>query len=196
MGRLPRREYEGAWHHVMNRGGCSRDVFLERSDRTLFLAILNEAVQRTDIEVHAYCLMKNHYHLLMRTPEPVLGAALQHLAGKYTQEFNRRHVRDGALFRGRYHSVPITTDEHLLTALRYIHRNPTNDFGIEPDDYEWSSHRSYSDQAPTTTWLQTSFLLSLTGGALGYAALVNSPLGTEHVDKILPKTWPDLPESA
>jgi len=102
MVRPLRIEFEGAWYHVMNRGAARRDVFVSDSQRERFLELLADLVERFGIETHAYCLMGNHYHLLLHTPFGNLGRGMRHLNGVYTQFFNRDQGRDGALFRGRY----------------------------------------------------------------------------------------------
>ncbi|MGI9610486.1 MAG: transposase [Acidimicrobiia bacterium] len=184
MPRPPRSEYPGAWHHVMNRGACRQDVFLDRWDRRAFLAELAETVERHEIEVHSYVLMGNHYHLLVRTPDPSLGQAMQYLAGRYTQRFNTKHGRDGALFRGRYKAIVIESDRYLLGCSRYIHRNPLEIGAQSPGDYRWSSYPAYLRDHKPPEWLHTNFLTRMAGSAEQYEALVESPLDTP-TDEIL-----------
>src|SRR5438105_9383616 len=107
MARPLRIEYENAWYHVMNRGARSQSIFKNDSHRELFLALLQEIQQRFEVELHAYCLMSNHYHLLIRTPRANLGRAMRHLDGVYTQLYNKSLFIDGPLFRGRYKSCLI-----------------------------------------------------------------------------------------
>ncbi|NNE73857.1 MAG: hypothetical protein HKN26_09350 [Acidimicrobiales bacterium] len=189
MPRLLRLEYENAWHHVMNRGACRQNTFLDPDDRQRFLDLLGDSTERAGVEVHGYCLMNNHYHLLVRTPTPALGRTMQLLAGRYTRYFNHRHSRDGALFRGRYRSKAVESDGQLLATLRYIHRNPTNDFEVHPDDYLWSSQRPYRELVAPSPWLHTKELLSIAGGADGFASLIYSPLGDEASAATLPDGW-------
>lgn len=100
MSRPLRIVYEGAWYHVMNRGASRRTIFHSDTYRQLFLALLGEITQTFGVEVHAYCLMDNHYHLLLHTPRANLSAAMRHLQGLYTQRHNRMEQTDGPSFGG------------------------------------------------------------------------------------------------
>ncbi len=161
----------GGWYHVMNRGLERREVFVSAADIGRFLALLEEATERFAIEVHAYCLMGNHYHLLLRTPEPNLSDAMRHIDGLYTQRFNRVRGRDGPLFRGRYHSVMVQADRHLICAARYIHLNPVSS-GVtgRPEDWPHSSYRAYLALVDPPNWLRTSVILGFFG-SIGARAL-------------------------
>jgi putative transposase len=108
----------------MNRGRARQNIFHTASDFEQFLATLEEASSRFSIEVHAYCLMTNHYHLLIKTPLGNLQRAMRHIGGVYTQRYNRSHRTDGSLFRGRYKSILVDSDEYLLHLSKYIHLNP------------------------------------------------------------------------
>jgi putative transposase len=177
MARPLRIQFEGAWYHVMNRGTDRCAVFLSDTDRRDFLDLLGILLQTYGAETHAYCLMGNHYHLLVRTPRGNLARAMRHLDGVYTGRFNRREGRDGPLFRGRYHSVLVAEDEHLLAVSRYIHRNPL-EAGLvaDPAKYPWSSLGAYCALRTAEPWLHRSTVLDLYGGA--------SPRGVyqAHVD--------------
>ena len=96
-----RIEYPGAWYHVMNRGRRAEQIFEQDSDQELFLTLLREAALLWDVPVSAFCLMDNHYHLLIQTPQANLSRFMRHLNGVYTQRYNRLHGYDGQLFRGR-----------------------------------------------------------------------------------------------
>lgn len=144
MARSLRIEYPNAWYHVMNRGRRGESIFTETSDNELFIALLQETSEMFDLRVSAYCLMSNHYHLLVQTPSANLSRAMRHINGVYTQRFNRSKKTDGQLFRGRYKSVLVEEDSHLLEVLRYIHRNPVRAKMCKSVyDYRWSSHRGY-----------------------------------------------------
>ena len=102
MSRPLRIEYPGAWYHVMNRGRRSEKIFYDKEDYQLFVALLEETSEMWNIRISAYCLMPNHYHILLQTPDGNIARSMRHINGVYTQRFNRRHGVDGQLFRGRY----------------------------------------------------------------------------------------------
>ncbi len=154
MPRPIRIEYENAYYHVMNRGAGYRDIFHGEKDFEAFLLTLAEAHQRFGIQVLCYCLMSNHYHLLIKTPEANLGRAMRHINGVYTQRYNRLHKTDGPLFRGRYKAILIEEDSYQLQVSRYIHRNPLEaQMVAKLDDYPWSSYPMYLKQQPIPEWL-------------------------------------------
>ena len=113
-----RVDFSGAWHHVMNRGADRRNIFEHEVDHEIFLDALAATRDRSNIEVHAYCLMTNHYHLLVRSMDGRLAAGMQFLSGRFTRMTNQRVGRDGPLFRGRYASVSIDSDAQLVQTCR------------------------------------------------------------------------------
>jgi putative transposase len=164
MARPLRIEYQGAWYHVMNRGGAHRDIFLRDEHRELFLTHLHEIWEQYKVEVHAYCLMGNHYHLLLRTRNANLGKAMRHLNGLYTQRFNRMEKSDGPLFRGRYKAILVQQDPYLLQVSRYIHRNPVDAALVKNSvEYSWSSYRFFVTPEPVPPFLTTEFTLNCVG---------------------------------
>ena len=120
MSRPLRIEYPGAWYHVMNRGRRREKIFYEDKDYQLFLDLLGNLQDLYDLEIHAYSLMPNHYHCLVRTPRSNLGRAMRHLDGVYTQKFNRLYKSDGAIFRGRYKAILVEEDTYVTELVRYI----------------------------------------------------------------------------
>lgn len=183
MSRPLRIEYPGAWYHVMNRGAGRRAIFASDDDRRLFLSLLGELDETFAVETHAYCLLGNHYHLLLHTPRGHLGRAMRHLGGVYTQRVNRRAARDGPLFRGRYKAILVDAESYLLQLGRYIHLNPTS-AGLcdRPQDYRWSSYPAYLGAVPAPAWLcrePTLRLLGRTGAAKRYRAFVEEGLDEE-----------------
>ena len=150
-----RIQYPGAWYHVMNRGRRGEEIFSEKKDYLLFIDLLCEAVDMWGVKIAAYCMMPNHYHLLIQTPDTNLSRCMRYLNGIYTQRFNRYHHCDGQLFRGRYKSILIDADRYLLELARYIHRNPLKAGLVgRLSNYLWSGHRGY---------ISDSLLLRLSG---------------------------------
>jgi putative transposase len=163
MARPLRIQFENAWYHVMNRGAARRSTFSDDTQRELFLSVLGESTSRFGIEIHSYCLMSNHYHLLLKTPFANLSRAMQHIDGVYTQRYNRLMKLDGPLFRGRFKSIVIDAENYLVVVSRYIHRNPV-DAGIcnTPANYKWSSYPAYIGEALKPEWLVVNEVLSYT----------------------------------
>ena len=160
MARPLRIEYAGAYYHVTSRGNEQKDVFKSQRDREKFLAYLESATIRYGAVIHAYCLMSNHYHLLMETPEGNLSRIMRHINGAYTTYFNVKRKRAGHLFQGRYKAILIEADAYLEELSRYIHLNPVRVGIVErPEQYPWSSYRSYTGQVNPPKWLRTDFIL-------------------------------------
>jgi len=144
----------------MNRGIDHGDVFFADSDRVEFGQRLADVHERFGVRTHAYCLMDNHYHLLWHCPDGGLSAAMQRLGSLYTRHVNDRLGRDGALFRGRFHSRLVTDERHLCAAVRYIHRNALDLPGVtNVRDHRWSSHRTYLGLRRCPPWLDTTHVL-------------------------------------
>ena len=162
MSRPLRIQYPNAWYHVMNRGRRGEAVFRSKDDNQCFIDILHEAVELFSFRISAYCLMTNHYHMLVQTPDANLSRAMRHINGVYTQRFNAQHGYDGQLFRGRYKAILVAEDRYLLQLVRYIHKNPVR-AGIvrNAEQYAWSSHRAYLSKAKKWEWLHKQFILSM-----------------------------------
>lgn len=162
MSRPLRIQYPNAWYHAMNRRRRNENIFSDEKDYDIFTALLAETSEMWNIRVAAYCLMPNHYHMLIQTPEGNISRSMRHLNGVYTQRYNRRHKCDGPLFRGRYKSILIDTGSYLLQAVRYIHRNPLRaGLADRLDAYQWSSHKGYISIAKKWDWLHKNHILSL-----------------------------------
>ncbi|VAW88818.1 hypothetical protein MNBD_GAMMA17-1283 [hydrothermal vent metagenome] len=156
MSRPLRIEYEHAYYHVMSRGRGRQQIFHDEQYYAAFLKCLEEANTRFGVELHAYCLMGNHYHLLLSTPRGNLGRGMRHINGVYTQRYNRLRKTDGPLFRGRYKAILIDASSYLLPLSRYIHRNPIETrkpLVRNINDYVWSSYPSYVGKATAPAWL-------------------------------------------
>lgn len=156
MVRPLRVEYNDAYYHVMNRGRGRQFIFHGKPYYEAFLLAVEQAHQRFGIEIHAYCLMGNHYHLLVKTPKGNLGRAMRHINGVYTQKYNFLKKTDGALFRGRYKAILIEASSYLLEVSRYIHRNPVElkkPLVQDLSNYIWSSYPSYTKSVTIPAWL-------------------------------------------
>lgn len=154
----------------MNRGRRREKIFLSGCDYETFLKVLQETVEGWNLQVAAYCLMPNHYHLLLHTPDGNLSRCMRHINGLYTQRFNRAHRKDGQLFRGRYKAVLVEKDSYLLEVLRYIHRNPLRAGLVKSlEDFPWSSHPGYLSRAAEWTWLSKELPLAMLSPKKGSA---------------------------
>lgn len=160
MARPLRIEFPGAVYHVTSRGNARADIFEDDADREMFLKIIGQVVKRFNWLCHAYCLMDNHYHLLIETPEGNLSAGMRQLNGVYTQAFNRVHHRDGHLFKGRFKAILVEKESYLLELCRYIVLNPVR-AGItaQPEEYRWSSYLAMLGSVPRPLFLATEWLL-------------------------------------
>ena len=169
MTRRNRCDHPGALHHVMNRGLARRTIFNDDSDCRYFLSRVAREVRSGALKVFAYCLLCNHFHLLVASPLGDLSGAMMRIQNRYVRRFNRRCARDGPLFRGRYHSLPIEDDRHWQLLFEYIHLNPV-DAGMvaRPADYHFSSARYFAG-ARRPPWL------TIPSGMASSAAFEASP---------------------
>ncbi len=180
MSRPLRIEYPGAFYHVMNRGQSRRSIFLDNKGRQSFLELLGDIARLWKVEIYAYCLMGNHYHLLLSTPSGGLSRAMHHLDGIYTQKFNRVHHCDGPLFRGRYKAILIDAEEYFLSVVRYIHRNPLGTGVVSDiDRYRWSSHWGYLNKKQRPGWLNTGAVMARFGGLREYQRFMHEEIEEE-----------------
>jgi REP element-mobilizing transposase RayT len=165
MARPLRIEYPGAFYHVTSRGNEQKAVFKSQKDREKFLAYLESAVTRYGAVIHVYCLMSNHYHLLLETPEGNLSQIMRHVNGAYTTYFNVKRKRAGHLFQGRYKAILVEADEYAAELSRYIHLNPVRaGMTPRPEEYPWSSYRGYIGLNKAPDWLKADFILGYCGG--------------------------------
>jgi len=150
----------GGLYHVTSRGNDGQVVYFDDCDRTRFIDLLASVVERFHLLCHSYCLMSNHYHLLLETPKANLSPAMRQLNGPYAQSFNRRHVRCGHLFQARFRSILVQKESHLLRCVSYIVRNPVRARICEqPGQWRWSSYNAIAGRAPAATFLCTDELL-------------------------------------
>ena len=177
MPRKRRIEYPGAIYHVMNRGDRREDIFRDDEDRHRFLSTLGEACQKTRWQVHAYCLMRNHFHCVIETPEANLVSGMKWLLGVYTMRFNARHKWCGHLFAGRYKALPVDGggDGCLRTVCDYVHLNPVRARLLADEEplehFLWNSYSQYlHPPSKRPSWLRVDRLLGEKGIARDSAA--------------------------
>jgi putative transposase len=187
MARPLRIQYAGAVYHITARGNEKKAIFKEDRDRKSFLDILANVEKRYHWLCHTYCLMGNHYHLLVETPDSNLALGMRQLNGVYTQLFNRRHRRCGHLFQGRYKSILIQKESHLLEVCRYVVLNPVRaGMATRPGEWRWSSYRAVAGKEKAHSCLKREWILSQFGGQRRkaeemYRRFVDDGMGKESV---------------
>lgn len=160
MARPLRVEFPGAFYHVMNRGNAGEHVLSGDDDKQFFLDCLQRAADRFAFRIHTYCLMDNHYHLVVETPEPNLSQAMQLFNVTYASWYNRQHQRNGHIFQGRFKALLVDADAYLTVLSRYIHLNPVRARRVtDPQEYSWSSCRDFLGQRRAPEWLSTDVIL-------------------------------------
>lgn len=164
MARPIRLEFGGALYHVTARGDRREAIYEDDEDREQFLAVFGDVVARFNWCCHAYCLMDNHYHLVIATPDANLSKGMRQLNGVFTQWSNRRHHRTGHLFQGRFKAVLVDADSYLLELTRYVVLNPVRARMVKsPGAWPWSSYRTTTGEADAPAWLETDGLLAQFG---------------------------------
>jgi len=190
MSRPLRIEYEDAVYHVTSRGNARADIYLSDDDRALFLEVLTHVVERFDWICHAYCLMSNHYHLMIETPQANLSRGMRQLNGMYTQRFNRKHDRVGHVFQGRFKSIVVEKDAYLLELSRYIVRNPVAaDMVKHAEDWKWSSYGATVGMIQPPPFLTVNWLLEQFGNDKNQAMHTYQQF-VDKTDEMLP--WKNL----
>lgn len=161
MARPLRIEFAGALYHVTARGNAQADIYADDADRQQFLSLLQNTVDRLDWYCHAYCLMDNHYHLLIETNSPTLSKGMKFLNGTYTQYYNRQHKRVGHVFQGRFKAILVQKDSYLLELARYIALNPVRAHMVRSaKDWPWSSYRATAGYEENVACLTTDWVLA------------------------------------
>jgi REP element-mobilizing transposase RayT len=164
MPRPARLQLSGATYHVTARGNRRERIFLDDRDYARLLEYLAVVVGRFRWRCHAYCLMPNHFHLVIQTADANISEGMQRLNGAYAQWFNRRHGLTGHVFQGRFHDVIVQSDLHLLELCRYLPLNPVRArLCRHPNDWPWSSYRAASSSEPPPSFLTVSWLLGWFG---------------------------------
>ena len=170
MTRPLRLEFEGALYHITSRGDRREAIFESDVDRFGFLRRLGQVCESCNWACHAFCLMDNHYHLLVETPDANLSKGMRQLNGVYTQDFNRRHGRCGHVFQGRFKSILVEKQAYLLELSRYIVLNPVRAGMVKnPEDWHWSSYRAMIGLSTGPAWFNSDWLLSAFGVRRGSA---------------------------
>lgn len=190
MGRPLRIEYAGAFYHITSRGNERKPIFRAEKDYERIIGYLESATERYGAQIHCFCLMPNHYHLLLETPRGNLSAILHHVNTSYTNYFNAKWNRVGHLLQGRYRALLVEKDSYALELSRYIHLNPVRaNLVEEPYDYVWSSYRAYVEGERSWPWLRRDFLLGQMSpdkkeAQKNYRRYVEEALGEPVVDPL------------
>lgn len=187
MARPLRIEYDGAFYHVTSRGNERKPIFRDEVDRENFLDILRDVNRRYNWLCHAYCLMNNHYHIVIETPDGNLSRGMRQLNGVYTQIFNKRHHRVGHTFQGRYKAILIQRESHLLEVCRYVVLNPLRAKTVRgPEKWRWSSYRATVGLEKPHPCLTTDWIVGQFGSRGGlarkrYREFVKAGIGEESI---------------
>jgi putative transposase len=196
MSRKPRIHFPGAFYHALNRGNRRELVYWDNADYREMLDGLAEAGQHYDVLVHGYCLMPNHFHLLVEVGEKPLAGWMKSTEGRYARYFNRRYRKVGHVFQGRYHAILCDKSAYLLELVRYIHLNPVRAGLVQdPADWPWSSHRSYLGLEDGSAWLTKRDVLSYFGqsGAGGLVVFLSQAWDLEkHPEYYRTESFPVL----
>ena len=177
MPRKLRIEYEGAFYHIISRGNTRSRIFKKDSDRSKFLEYLNQIHIKYGVIIHAFCLMGNHYHLLMETPKANLIKAMHKLNTSYTNYYNYHNNRIGHLFSGRYRAILVEKENYAMVLSSYIHLNPVRAGFINIEnisDYPWCSYKYYVKSCEKPTFFETDLIINLCGGIKNYQKYVQT----------------------
>jgi REP element-mobilizing transposase RayT len=193
MTRPLRLEFEGALYHVTSRGDRREPIFEDNEDRREWLGVLAEALDRFHATAYAYCLMDNHYHVVMQTQRPNLSRLMRHVNGVYTLRYNRRHNKVGHLFQGRFKAVLVDQESYFLEVCRYVDLNPVRaHMTRRPQEWPWSSYGAHAGRAPAQPWLDSRALhrrlaphAPLRDGPARYAQFVAQGKGVKLWDEAL-----------
>lgn len=189
MARPLRIEFEGALYHITSRGNARQSIFKDDQDRLLFLDTVKRVVERYHWLCHAYCLMDNHYHLIVETPEGNLAKGMRQLNGVYTQLYNRRHHRTGHMFQGRYKAILVQKESHSLEVCRYVVLNPVRAKIVkDAGRWRWSSYCGTTGVEEPHGCLTTDWVLGQFGERRGraqaaYREFVKAGIGGETIYK-------------
>ena len=183
----PRKLSDSGIYHLVARGTGKQLIFEEDADRKQFLKILESSLNTSAVDLYAWCLMTNHFHLLTYAPEITrLSQFVRLLCGRYATWFNKKTERSGHLFQDRYKSEPVENNEYLITVLRYIHCNPVKANIARVDTYKWSSYREYVEEQRLCS---TQRILDIVGGIESFKQLhADIPLENDCLDTEMPRS--------
>ena len=191
MARPLRIEYPGALYHVTTRGNAGNRIFRSDKDREYFLNLLGFIIDRFDWLCHAWCLMDNHYHLVLETPEGNLSRGMRQLNGIYTQKYNWKYTKTGHIFQGRYKAILVDKESYLLELCRYVVLNPVRANIVKsPQGWKWSSFRATAGRAKPPQWLTADWILAQFSRSRGRAQRLYRRFVMEGITKETP--WKDL----
>ena len=191
MARPLRIELSGGLYHVTSRGDRREDIYLDDVDRSNWVTLFGHVCKRFNWVCHAYCLMDNHYHIVVETAEANLSKGMRQLNGVYTQNFNRRHNRVGHVYQGRYTAILVDKDSYLLELSRYVVLNPVRSGKVKAvEQWSWSSYSAMTDKSDRPDWLQTDWVLGQFGKQRKRA--IAAYIDFVHAGVELPGVWDDL----
>ncbi len=191
MARPLRIEYPGALYHVTTRGNAGARIFRTDKDKEYFLNLLGFVIERFNWLCHAWCLMDNHYHLILETPEGNLSRGMRQLNGIYTQKYNWKYTKTGHIFQGRYKAILVDKESYLLELCRYIVLNPVRANIVKrPQDWKWSSYRSTTGITKPPQWFTTDWILAQFGRSRRRAQRLYHQFILEGITKEAP--WKNL----
>lgn len=193
MARPLRIEYPGAVYHITSRGNARGNIYVDDADRKIFLEVLAAVIEKYNWLCHAYCLMDNHYHLLLETPDPNLSLGMRQLNGVYTQRTNRRHHRVGHVFQGRYKSILVEKNEHLLELCRYIVLNPVRAGLVGTQEkWKWSSYHATAYAVKKPGFLSVEWLLGQFARGKNEARKAYRKFVADGIEKTEENPWKKL----
>ena len=191
MARPLRLEISGGVYHITSRGDGREDIYLIDADREAWLQVFGQVCDRFNWVCHAWCLMTNHYHILIETPEANLAQGMRQLNGVYTQRFNRTHRRVGHVYQGRYQAILVERDSYLLELARYVVLNPLRAKMVKRlENWTWSSYLATCGQSIAPGWLQTDWILAQFGQRRSSA--IKKYVRFVHEGARLPSVWTEL----
>jgi putative transposase len=165
----------GAVYHITSRGDRRENIFDDDDDRLMWLEVLAEALESFDATVFAWCLMSNHYHIVLRTRRANLSRLMRHLNGVYTQRYNRRHGKVGHLYQGRFKGILVQEDAYLLEVCRYVDLNPVRARMVaHPGEWPWSSYAALTGEVPSAAWHDRATVLAMVAPDKGIRAAQNA----------------------